>query len=135
LHRRLQAAQGDVMTGRLTRGDLANAIAASLSSPYAAYKTLEIRRDENDDALNKPTNFDALYKGLVPDTARVTAGILPFPEPVDPPGDVSPDRRAEILNDPRVQATIQRDRAISSPPDKKADAADDQPAKPTPATA
>jgi hypothetical protein len=126
------------MTGRLTRADLATAISACLSSPYAAYKTLEIRRDENDDATNKPTNFGALYRGLVRDTERVTAGILPFPEPVDPPGDVSPDRRAEILVDPRVQATIQRDRAISSSStqqQKDDEAADDQPAKATPATA
>lgn len=117
---RLQAAQGDVITGRLTRGDLAQAVAGALTSPYAAFKTLEIRRDENDDAANKATDFDRMYRGLVLDSDRVTSGLLPFPEPVDPPGDVSAERRQEILNDPRVQATIERDRQVANA------AADDQ---------
>lgn len=39
-------------------------------------------------------------------------GLLPFPEPKDPPGDVSDERRKEILADPRVQNTIERDQAI-----------------------
>ncbi len=38
------------------------------------------------------------------DVDRAVSGLLlPFPEAADPPGDVSPERRAEILNDPRVQ--------------------------------
>lgn len=29
--------------------------------------------------------------------------LMPFPEAVEPPGDVTPERRQEILADPRVQ--------------------------------
>jgi hypothetical protein len=57
------------------------------------------------DALNRSTDFKALYKGLVKDVDRVVSGLLPFPEAVDPPGEVSPERRAEILADPRVQVS------------------------------
>ena len=38
------------------------------------------------------------------DVDRAVSGLLmPFPEAVDPPGDVTPERRQEILADPRVQ--------------------------------
>jgi uncharacterized protein YbjT (DUF2867 family) len=36
--RRLQAGQGDAITGTLTRADLAAAVVGALNSPYAAYK-------------------------------------------------------------------------------------------------
>jgi hypothetical protein len=46
LARSLQAAQGDAIVGTLTRRDLAVALTAALDSPYSAFKTLELRRDE-----------------------------------------------------------------------------------------
>ena len=100
------------MTGTLTRDDLAVAIGAALDSPYAAYKTMELRRDEAEDGRNKPTDFAGVFKGLVKDDDRVVSGILPFPEPTDPPGDVSDERKKEVLSDPRVQASVQRDQAL-----------------------
>lgn len=109
---RLQAGQGDRLVGTLTRADLAEGIAAALDSPYSAYKTLELRRDEADDGRNKPTEWNNLYKGLAQDSDRVMAGILPFPLPTDPPGDVSEERRKEVLADPRVQASVERDQKI-----------------------
>lgn len=36
--RRLQAGQGDAITGTLTRKDLAKAVVGALGNPYAAYK-------------------------------------------------------------------------------------------------
>jgi len=117
---RLQAGQGDRITGTLTRDDLAQAIAAALDSPYAAYKTFELRRDEAEDGRNKPTDYAEVFKGMVKDSDRVVSGILPFPEPSDPPSDVSDERRKEVLSDPRVQASVARDQAIKEEKEKEA---------------
>lgn len=50
------------MTGRLTRADLAQTVVACLNSPYASFKTLEIRRDENEDAMEQATDFDGIFR-------------------------------------------------------------------------
>lgn len=42
--------------------------------------------------------------------------------------DVSKERRDEILADPRVQATVQRDRAIAEEKAKSADDVEEEPA-------
>lgn len=34
----------------------------ALNSPFSAYKTLEVRRDEAGNAVGKATDFDALFK-------------------------------------------------------------------------
>jgi len=122
---KLQAGQGDTITGRLTRQDLGLAVAAALASPYSAGKTMEIRRDEAADAnamtgvgrRPRTTAVTALelFQPLVADKDRAvsgTSGLLPFPEAVDPPQEVSPERAKEILNDPRVKAQQDRDRAL-----------------------
>lgn len=122
---KLQAGQGDTITGRLTRQDLGLAVAAALASPYSAGKTMEIRRDEAADAnamtgvgrRPRTTAVTALelFQPLVADKDRAvsgTSGLFPFPEAVDPPQEVSPERAKEILNDPRVKAQQERDRAL-----------------------
>lgn len=43
---RLQVGQGDAISGRVSRREVGQAVAAALSSPYAAGKTFELRRDE-----------------------------------------------------------------------------------------
>lgn len=101
------------MSGRLTRKDLADCVVGALRSPYAAFKTVEVRRDEADDAVDKPNDFNALFRPLAVDADRVLRGVAPFPEAVDPPSEPSLERKQEILNDPRVQATITRDRAVA----------------------
>lgn len=53
--RRLQAAQGDVMAGRITRDELAAMVAAALDSPYAVGKTFEVRRDETESGEGRPS--------------------------------------------------------------------------------
>jgi len=109
----------------LTRQDLGSAVAASLASPFSVGKTLEIRRDEAADANSKAgvgkrertTDMTAieLFQPLVKDKDRAVSGqfnLLPFPEAVDPPAPVSKERAQEILNDPRVKAQQERDRAL-----------------------
>lgn len=43
---RLQVGQGDTISGRVSRGEVGQAVVAALSSPYAAGRTFELRRDE-----------------------------------------------------------------------------------------
>jgi len=122
---KLQAGQGDTITGRLTRQDLGAAVAAALASPFSVGKTLEIRRDEAADANSmagvgkreRTTSMTAieLFQPLVKDKDRAVCGqmnLFPFPEAVDPPAQVSKERAEEILNDPRVRAQQDRDRAL-----------------------
>lgn len=43
---RLQMSQGDTVSGRIARGEVAEAVVAALGSPYSGGKTFELRRDE-----------------------------------------------------------------------------------------
>lgn len=43
---RLEVGQGDVLSGRVSRDEVGQTVAAALSSPYATGKTFELRRDE-----------------------------------------------------------------------------------------
>lgn len=43
---RLQAGQGDTLSGRVSRDEVAQAVVAALGSPYSNGKTFELRRDE-----------------------------------------------------------------------------------------
>ncbi|CAN0453091.1 unnamed protein product [Laminaria digitata] len=106
--------QGDTISGRVSRGEVGQAVAAALGSPYSAGKTFELRRDEAEDAQGKVPDFTPLFRGLVRDTDRslVSAGggaspLPPFAIVQDPPPPVTEERKQEILNDPRVQAQQQ----------------------------
>jgi hypothetical protein len=39
--------QGDVTSGRISRSELGAVVAAALESPYSAFKTFQVRRDES----------------------------------------------------------------------------------------
>lgn len=52
----LEADQGDVISGKVSRDEAADTVLAVLASPDAAYKTFELRRSEAVDAQNKPMN-------------------------------------------------------------------------------
>jgi hypothetical protein len=65
----LEADQGDVISGRLSRDDAADTVVAALTRPHAARKTLELRRCEAADAQGKvmtPALFDRLFLKLAP---------------------------------------------------------------------
>ena len=66
--------QGDTISGRVSRGEVGQAVAAALSSPYSAGKTFELRRDEvssyagrwtkkYDDVAIDPFSTDHYYGG------------------------------------------------------------------------
>lgn len=50
---RLQVGQGDAISGRVSRREVAETVVAALSSPYAAGKTFELRRDEVGDGKKR----------------------------------------------------------------------------------
>ena len=107
----LEMGQGDKFTGKITRGDVAQVVDATLSSFPAVGKTVEIRRSQADDAQGKAMS-DAqvanLYLSIAGDDVRTRVGVLPFPAPVPAPAPVSQERKEEILSDPRVQAAQPR---------------------------
>lgn len=66
------------------------------------------------DAAGKAPDFVALFRSLVPDSDRSLASatgaglpLPPFAIALDPPPPVTEERKAEILNDPRVKAQQQ----------------------------
>ncbi|CAM9483775.1 unnamed protein product [Phaeothamnion confervicola] len=107
----LQAYQGDTVAGRVTRSEVAAAVAAALAGPHATGKTFELRRDETEASRGQKGDLQAMLRVLVPDTDRLTRsrGLKPFPAPRDPPPPVTAEERAKVLADPRVQSQQQRD--------------------------
>jgi len=107
----LEMGQGDKFTGKITRGDVAQVVDATLSFFPAVGKTVEVRRIQADDAQGKAMS-DAqvanLYLAIAGDDVRTRVGVLPFPAPVPAPAPVSQERKEEILSDPRVQAAQPR---------------------------
>ncbi len=107
----LEMGQGDKFTGKITRGDVAQVVDATLSFFPAVGKTVEVRRIQADDAQGKAMS-DAqvanLYLAIAEDDVRTRVGVLPFPAPVPAPAPVSQERKEEILSDPRVQAAQPR---------------------------
>lgn len=107
----LEMSQGDKITGKIARSDVAQVVDAALSFYPAEGKTVEIRRSEATDAQGKSmtdAQVQKLYLNIAKDTIRTRMGLLPFPAPAAPPAPVSQERKDEILADPRVQAATAR---------------------------
>ncbi|PRW55975.1 nadh:ubiquinone oxidoreductase complex i intermediate-associated 30 [Chlorella sorokiniana] len=109
----LEASQGDRITGRISREELASLAVAALGLPSAAQKTMELRRQEATDAADKAmTDLDnlRLFLGLVQDKHRQRVGLEPFPAPAPVPPPVTDERKKEILADVRVIKSVQAGR-------------------------
>ena len=102
--------QGDVVSGRISRRELANIILVALSTNYAVDKTVEVRRDESGKYLGELSSIpEKLFRPLHQDKDRTVVGILPFPDAKDPASPLPQSAVAQILNDPRVKAVRARD--------------------------
>lgn len=115
--RLLEADQGDVISGKVSRAEAAAVIAAALESPDAANKTFELRRSEALDAKGKamtPRMMTRMFLKLAPDAHRWRVGLQPFPRAVPPPAPPSEERKAEILADPRVQEVRDRQQRMKA---------------------
>jgi uncharacterized protein YbjT (DUF2867 family) len=107
----LDAAQGDRLTGKVARAEVAATVAAALASPAAVGKTFELRRSEAADAQGvAPSAADTrrMFLALVSDARRPAYGIPPMPQPAPPPPPPDAARTAEILADERVRAAQAR---------------------------
>ncbi|KAL4457749.1 hypothetical protein ABPG75_012614 [Micractinium tetrahymenae] len=105
----VEASQGDRITGRLSREELAGMVAAALGTPAAANKTAELRRCEAADAAGKTMSEQdnlRLLLGLAQDRHRPRIGLEPFPAPAPPPPPVTAERKKEILSDVRVIRSV-----------------------------
>eukprot|EP01038_Epipyxis_sp_PR26KG_P004040 gene4040-5781_t len=125
--RRLEFHQGDTISGRITRKELAALVGVVLASPYGTNKTFEVRRDETESGklpsdqmkVNWPKqNLHLNLRSLILDADRSLGSsykpLLPFPVAGFPPSEpLSKERVAEILNDPRVVSQQTRERSTS----------------------
>eukprot|EP00894_Picocystis_sp_ML_P005065 jgi/Pico_ML_1/55582/g1249.t1 len=110
----LEALQGDKIMGKISREEVAEVVVAALRSPAAVNKTFELRRGESGESKGKSMSSRDMYgmfSALVKDFDRPTRGMYPLPAATDPPPPPTPERVQEILNDPRVQARMEADRA------------------------
>jgi len=110
----LEALQGDKIMGKISREEVAEVVVAALRSPSAVNKTFELRRGESGESKGKSMSSRDMYgmfSALVKDFDRPTRGMYPLPAATDPPPPPTPERVQEILNDPRVQARMEADRA------------------------
>lgn len=102
----LEASQGDRISGKVARSDVAAVVAAAAGLPAAAGKTFEIRRQQAADAQGRamtPVDYLRMMLSIQRDAVRTKAGIEPFPTPAPPPPPPTEERKQEILADPRVQ--------------------------------
>jgi hypothetical protein len=109
---RLEVFQGDTVSGRITREEVAQFISFVLGSPHSEGKTMEIRRGESEDSVGvkvDPFKSLSLLSPLVRDCDRSVSGLKPLPYPQDPPPPPTPEEVQAILNDARVQAQQTRD--------------------------
>lgn len=105
----LEMHQGDAISGKLSRKDVAFVVANALSLPSSCGKTVEIRRSEAADAVDKsstPRRMLTQFLMAVPDRRRTHVGLEPFPAVVPPPPPPSEKRVSEILDDPRVKEAV-----------------------------
>ena len=107
----VEIAQGDAITGRITRSDLAKVILAAAGTTYATDVTFEVRRKEGPrdlEALQGPTNIATTLQRTVPDRQRTNKGLPVLPAETPVPEQLTQARVEEILSDPRVAASVRR---------------------------
>lgn len=106
---RLDVCQGDAITGRVTRADVASFLAGATMAPEAVGKTAEIRQSvgpDDLDALLGPTRPRDQLARCVADDDRTASGLPPLPAEVLPPAAPTAVRAAEVMADPRVARSV-----------------------------
>ncbi|CAL8465559.1 g5095 [Coccomyxa elongata] len=103
----LEASQGDRISGKISRKEVAAVAVAALGTGASVGKTVEVRRSEAAGDKGKKPNLadlERLFLMTVEDRHRPRINLGPLPAPVPPPKPPTPERTAEILSDERVQA-------------------------------
>mmetsp|Transcript_26186 Transcript_26186/g.83691 ORF Transcript_26186/g.83691 Transcript_26186/m.83691 type:complete len:633 (+) Transcript_26186:205-2103(+) len=110
----IEAGQGDLITGTLSRADVARVLAAAVGSAEAAGKTFEVRRSQARDAQGVASDGEHLRGMLLrlcPDKDRTMNAVPPFPAETEWEGPVSEERKQEILAIPAVRDAAARNAA------------------------
>lgn len=103
----LETQQGDNISGKISRQEVAKVVAEALNTPFATGKTFEVRRSEAADGKGSAMTSARLRRALlqlVEDRVRPDVGLWPFPKVVAPPPPPTEERKQEILADDRVKA-------------------------------
>ncbi|CAL5221994.1 g4282 [Coccomyxa viridis] len=103
----LEAQQGDRISGKISRKEVASVAVSALSTEASIGKTVEIRRSEAGGDKGKGStakDLERLFLIAQEDRHRPRIGLSPLPMPVPPPPPPSESRTKEILSDERVQA-------------------------------
>eukprot|EP00873_Tetraselmis_striata_P015836 jgi/Tetstr1/436100/TSEL_024948.t1 len=82
----LEFGQGDTVSGRVSRAEVAQVAAAALALPAAVGKTFEVRRCEAADAKDRTLARDDLQRLFLcahTDWDRAKFGVPPYPRPVE----------------------------------------------------
>ena len=87
----LEYAQGDYISGRITRAEVARVVADVLTSGHALNTTFEVRRSE------AGTTAPASFTTLCDDWSRARRGIRPFPSYQEAPPPPDEDTVKEIM--------------------------------------
>ncbi|MEW5303776.1 MAG: hypothetical protein WDW36_006435 [Sanguina aurantia] len=97
----MEADQGDVIIGQLSRDDAADVIVAALADPESVGKTYEVRRAEAVSQVGvrdmARKDFDRMFLKQALDTNRWRVGLQPFPKYMPPPPPADEQRTKEIL--------------------------------------
>jgi len=96
----LEAKQGDTISGKVSRFEVAEVVTQALGLPAALGKTLEVRRAEADDLKDSTMSSSDMLKmflTLHTDWDRARYGLRPFPKaaPYTPPAPPSGSTSAE----------------------------------------
>ncbi|CAK0786611.1 hypothetical protein CVIRNUC_009825 [Coccomyxa viridis] len=103
----LEAQQGDRISGKISRAQVASVAVAALDTEASIGKTVEVRRSEaagDKGRASTPQDLQRLFLLAQEDRHRPRVGLPPLPGPVPPPPALSEDRKKEVLSDERVQA-------------------------------
>ncbi|GFR43419.1 hypothetical protein Agub_g4500 [Astrephomene gubernaculifera] len=97
----LEADQGDVAVGQISREEVAECLTMAVNMPEAVNKTFELRRNEAAESKGKRPmgrrDYNRLFLKLALDKHRWRVGLQPMPKAVPPPPPVTEKRRKEIV--------------------------------------
>jgi uncharacterized protein YbjT (DUF2867 family) len=98
----IEVAQGDAITGKISREEAARVVAETLESPDTAYTTFEVRRDAMTKGFDS-TNWKELFRRLRPDVRPGIVAFAPPPKPSEDKTDPDAKKASEVAQALRQQ--------------------------------
>ncbi|CAG9466729.1 unnamed protein product [Pedinophyceae sp. YPF-701] len=117
----IEARQGDEISGAISRPELAQVLMSALTpgmgTDAAAFKTIEVRRQEaKSDAGKAMTDglFERMWLLAVGDSVRPRFGLPLMPAESEPPAAPSEEKKKEVLADEMVRNSIRKGRGAAT---------------------